>query len=113
MAASVADMVEAVGVNDPAHAGIIASFKKQMNAVRTVQEPDGAFHTILNDKNTYVEMSATAALGYAALKGVRLSLLDGEFEDGRRTRVEGRLVPCRRERDCEPCIEWHIRVHRL
>ncbi len=81
MAASVADMVEAVGVNDSAHAGIIASFKKQMNAVRTVQEPDGAFHTILNDKNTYVEMSATAALGYAALKGVRLSLLDGEFED--------------------------------
>lgn len=81
MAVSVADMSEAVGVNDPAHAGIIASFKRQMDAVRAVQESDGAFHTILNDQSTYVEMSATAALGYAALKGVRLNLLGDEFEE--------------------------------
>jgi unsaturated rhamnogalacturonyl hydrolase len=79
MAASVADVLEAIGPDDPAHAGIIESFRRQMNAVRAVQEPDGAFHTILNDKNTYVEMSATAALGYAALKGVRLNLLNSEF----------------------------------
>lgn len=80
MAASVADMLAAVGVEDPAHADIVASFQRQMNAVRSVQKPDGAFHTILDDPDTYVEMSATAALGYAALKGTRLNLLDGEFD---------------------------------
>jgi unsaturated rhamnogalacturonyl hydrolase len=81
MAASVADMLEAIGVNESAHSNIITSFKKQMTAVKTLQEPDGAFHTILDDKHTYVETSATAALGYAALKGVRLGILGSEFED--------------------------------
>jgi unsaturated rhamnogalacturonyl hydrolase len=37
------------------------------------------FHTVLDDSSTYLEMSATAALGYACLKGVRLGLLDPDF----------------------------------
>lgn len=81
MAAGVVDMLDALGLDDPAHAEIIASFQRQMAAVQAVQRPDGAFHTILNDSSTYVEMSATAALGYAALKGLRLDLLDGAFKE--------------------------------
>lgn len=81
MAASVVDMLDAVGADDPVHADIIDSFQRQMAAVQAVQRPDGAFHTILNDPTTYVEMSATAALGYAAFKGVRLGLLDRAFAD--------------------------------
>jgi len=73
MAASAVDIFEALGADVP---DLVASFQRQMDAVRPLQEPDGAFHTILNDPTTYREMSATAALGYAALKGVRLGLLD-------------------------------------
>jgi unsaturated rhamnogalacturonyl hydrolase len=73
MAASAVEIFDAIGADAP---GLVASFQQQMAAARPLQEPDGAFHTILNDPATYREMSATAALGYAALKGVRLGLLD-------------------------------------
>lgn len=81
MAASAVEVLASVGTADPAHHAIIESFQKQMNAARALQEPDGTFHTVLDDPDTYLEMSATAALGYAALKGVRLGLLDGDFRD--------------------------------
>jgi len=81
MAASAVEVLASVGTADPAHHAIIESFQLQMNAARALQEPDGTFHTVLDDPDTYLEMSATAALGYAALKGVRLGLLDGDFRD--------------------------------
>jgi unsaturated rhamnogalacturonyl hydrolase len=79
MAASLLDVVDAIGRDNPEHRAIVSSFQRQMNAVRALQTADGAFHTILDDPNTYVEMSATAALGYAALKAVRVGLLDETF----------------------------------
>lgn len=79
MAASAVDVLEAIGVEHPANQGIIESFRLQMKTVKQLQSPDGLFHTVLDDPNTYLEMSATAALGYAALKGARLGLLDDDF----------------------------------
>lgn len=76
MAASAVDVLEALGTSDAAHQGIVKSFQQQMCAVQSLQHESGMFHTVLNDPDTYLEMSATAALGYAALKGVRLGLLD-------------------------------------
>jgi unsaturated rhamnogalacturonyl hydrolase len=80
MAASSADVLDALGVTDPAHQKIVDSFRRQMETVRQLQHASGMFHTILDDSNTYLEMSATAALGYASLKGVRLGLLDEDFK---------------------------------
>ncbi|MBN2305439.1 MAG: glycoside hydrolase family 88 protein [Anaerolineae bacterium] len=79
MAASTVDALAAVGTDDPAHQPIIDSFRQQMGAIKTLQAPNGMFHTILDDVDTYLEMSATAALGYAALKGARLGVLDESF----------------------------------
>lgn len=73
MAASVVDVLGAVGTGIPA---MVESFQRQMETLKTLQAPDGMFHTVLDDPLTYREMSATAALGYAALKGVRLGILD-------------------------------------
>ncbi|MBZ0310499.1 MAG: glycoside hydrolase family 88 protein [Anaerolineae bacterium] len=79
MAASVVDIVEATGTQDAGD--IITSFQAQMAGVKPLQEADGSFRTILNDPATYPEMSATAALGYGAVKGVRLGILDSEFKE--------------------------------
>lgn len=81
MAASLIDIVRAIGADADGMAPIIESFRRQMNAVVPLQEPDGAFHTVLNDPNTYVEMSGTAALGYGALAGINLGILDESFRD--------------------------------
>jgi unsaturated rhamnogalacturonyl hydrolase len=80
MAASTVDILDALGQDDPAYQNAARSFQGHMNAVKGLQGPNGMFHTILNDPATYLEMSATAALGYAALKGVRLGLLDESFK---------------------------------
>lgn len=81
MAASSVDVLEALGTSDPVYQNMIDSFRRQMATIRQVQDADGMFHTILDNPTTYLEMSATAALGYAALKGVRLGLLDEPFKD--------------------------------
>jgi unsaturated rhamnogalacturonyl hydrolase len=79
MAASTVDVLDAIGIDNPDHQHIIDSFRQQMDAIKNHQEPNGMFHTILDDTDTYLEISATAALGYAALKGIRLGLLDEGF----------------------------------
>ncbi len=79
LAASLVDMLSAIGLDDPRSAAIVASFQRQMTAAASLQEANGLFHTILNDPTTYLEMSATAALGYAALRGVRLGILEPGF----------------------------------
>jgi unsaturated rhamnogalacturonyl hydrolase len=79
MAASAVDVLEAIGTGDAEHQHIVDAFRRQMRAIQKLQAPNGMFHTVLDNPDTYLEMSATAALGYAALKGVRLGLLDGGF----------------------------------
>lgn len=79
MAASAVEVLDALGSDDPACAFIVESFRRQMHAVKPLQRPDGTFHTVLNDPATYPEMSATAGLGYGAMKGLRLGLLGEEY----------------------------------
>lgn len=79
MAASAVEVLDALGPEDPAGAFIVESFQQQMQAIKPLQRPDGTFHTVLTDPATYPEMSATAGLGYGALKGVRLGLLGEEY----------------------------------
>ena len=79
MAASAVDVLDALGASSSAYQTIVDSFQWQMKSVKQLQHSSGMFHTVLDDSNTYLEMSATAALGYASLKGVRLGLLDDDF----------------------------------
>ncbi|MBI5960302.1 MAG: glycoside hydrolase family 88 protein, partial [Chloroflexi bacterium] len=79
MAASAVDALEALGANNADHLAMVDSFRQQVEAVKSLQDASGMFHTVLNDPSTYLEMSATAALGYAFLKGVRLGLLSEDF----------------------------------
>lgn len=79
MAVSAVEVLDALGPDSPDRRPVVASFRRQMDAVRPLQAENGMFHTILNDPATYLEMSATAGLGYAALKGIRLGVLDATF----------------------------------
>lgn len=80
MAASAVEVLELCGPENPQLQPIRAAFQAQMAGAAAFQSPDGMFHTIIDDASTYLEMSATAALGYAALKGVRLNLLNCQFK---------------------------------
>lgn len=47
----------------------------QVQALMTLQRPDGMFHTLLDDPSGPIEASATAGFGYGVLSGLRMGLL--------------------------------------
>ena len=60
---------------------ILNTWQEQCKALLSVQDPEsGLWHTLLDQPDSYLETSASAAIAYGLLKGSRLGLLD---EDGR------------------------------
>ena len=51
----------------------------QVQALATLQNADGMFHTLLDDPGAPVEASATAGIGYGVRAGIDLGLLDPGF----------------------------------
>lgn len=57
------------------------TFQAQVRALRDCQHESGMWHTVLDDPDSYLEASATAAIAYGILKGVRLGYLPREYAD--------------------------------
>lgn len=56
---------------------ILNTWQEQCKALLSVQDPEsGLWHTLLDQPDSYVETSASAAIAYGLLKGSRLGLLD-------------------------------------
>ena len=55
--------------------------RAQLEALVALQAESGAWHTLVDDQQSYEEISATAAIGYALLKGVRLGLGPERWRD--------------------------------
>jgi unsaturated rhamnogalacturonyl hydrolase len=77
--AVVADYLEMVEVNGGVKQYIINTITAQVETLSKLQEPDGMWHTLLDDPTSYVETSATAGFGYGILKGVRKGYLDKKY----------------------------------
>jgi unsaturated rhamnogalacturonyl hydrolase len=54
---------------------LLSALEMQVNALASLQNKDGMWHTLLNDPDSYVETSATAAFAYGILKAVRKGYL--------------------------------------
>ena len=50
------------------------TWKRQAEALIKYQEPNGMWHTLIDDKTSYVEASATCGFAYGILKGAGLGL---------------------------------------
>ena len=57
---------------------ILSAWEDQVLALWKYQRVNGSFTTLINVEETYCETSATAAIAYGVLKGLRLGLLSGE-----------------------------------
>ena len=55
---------------------LIECLKKQVNTLIDLQTDNGAWHTLLDHPDSYIEISATAGFGYGLLKGARLGIGD-------------------------------------
>lgn len=66
-----------MGVCTPAVERYLAGvLKNQVDALERLQEEDGMWHTLVDDRTSYVEASATAGFAYGIEKAVNMGLLD-------------------------------------
>ena len=52
----------------------------QMENLEKYQDNSGLWHTLINDKDSYLEVSATAGFAYGILKSIRIGLLDEKYK---------------------------------
>ncbi|AFC27918.1 hypothetical protein PM3016_979 [Paenibacillus mucilaginosus 3016] len=64
---------------------ILRTYKAQVDKLVELQHENGLWHTLLDDRDSYTEVSGSAAITAGILKGIRLGLLDS-----------GYLAPCRK-----------------
>ncbi len=75
---SVPEIVEFSKIKDE---DIIKGFQNQVRAVKECQDNNGLWHTVLTDKNSYCEVSASEGFVCGILKGMRMGLLGEEFKE--------------------------------
>ncbi|MCS7463842.1 glycoside hydrolase family 88 protein [Paenibacillus doosanensis] len=63
---------------------IFGTYKAQVDKLVELQHESGLWHTLLDDRDSYTEVSGSAAITAGILKGIRLGLLDASY-----------LEPCR------------------
>lgn len=77
----VVDYLEITGQNGYIKDYLISTLISQIEGLKKVQTKTGAFTTLLDDKNSYIEISATAGFAYGILKAVRNGLIDKKYAD--------------------------------
>lgn len=58
---------------------IVDAYKAQTSRLKMLQSESGLWHTVLDDPDSYVEVSGTAAITAGILKGIKAGILDDSF----------------------------------
>ena len=72
---SLADTMEVMRPTDPQYAALKDIALQLWKGLQTTQDPEGLWHTVLDDHTTYAECSATSMFVYGLLKLNRLGVL--------------------------------------
>ena len=54
-------VLELLPIESPEHGALLANFQRHLDGVLATQDESGAWHTVMDDPSTYLEMSGTAA----------------------------------------------------
>jgi unsaturated rhamnogalacturonyl hydrolase len=72
-------------VDDPLRCHLCETLEAQCEALKRLQSDSGAWHTLLDHEDSYLEASATAGFAYGILKAVRRRYIGDKYRDvGRR-----------------------------
>lgn len=77
--AGLVDYLECLEGNEGVKEFLLSTLKRQAEALESCQDESGLWHTILNDKDSYLETSASCAFAYGILKAVRMGYLPARF----------------------------------
>ncbi|NTW38546.1 MAG: glycoside hydrolase family 105 protein [Cellulomonadaceae bacterium] len=75
------DFLELVDLptDDPVRRFLVEVLEAQVAALARLQDESGLWHTLLDDRSSYLEASATAGFGYGILKAVRKGYLSADY----------------------------------
>ena len=68
---------------------MIQTLNAQVEALEKYQDESGLWHTLIDDENSYLEVSATAGFAYGILKGIRIGILDEKYREMAMKAVQG------------------------
>lgn len=78
--AGLVDYLDMIDLDDGIRMYLIEALKRQVETLANLQCESGLWNTLLDDKESYEESSATAAFGYGILKAVRCGYIDKKYE---------------------------------
>ncbi|MBC6308728.1 glycoside hydrolase family 105 protein [Listeria sp. FSL L7-1582] len=67
--------------NDELRIFLIHTLNAQVASLKKYQHESGLWHTLINDKDSYLESSATAGFAYGILKAVHKHYISAEYEE--------------------------------
>ena len=85
------DYLELLKENEGVRAVLLDTLQVQVSALADCQDASGLWHTLLDDKDSYLETSASCAFAYGILKAVRMGYLEEKFEAVGKRAVQGVL----------------------
>lgn len=71
---SILDLMDMAEISGPIRAFLLGILESQIETLLKLQSAEGAWHTLLDDPTSYLEISATAGIGYGLMKAARLGL---------------------------------------
>lgn len=75
------EMFKSTPLNSGVRQLITDTYKAQARTLRNLQSKSGLWHTVLDDKDSYEEVSGSAAIAAGILKGIRLGILDSSYQE--------------------------------
>ena len=76
-------------LNDGVKSIILDTYKAQAAKLKELQSENGLWHTVLDDKESYEEVSGSAAIAAGILKGIRYGILDESYDSCAKRAIEG------------------------
>ena len=76
-ALGLAEALTYIPADHPSRDEVLSMCRRQLEALKGLQEPSGMYLQIIDLPGSYQELTATCMIGYAMARGVRLGWLDG------------------------------------
>ena len=75
------EFIELLGLpeGDPIRKHLLSTLDRQAAALAEYQDVSGLWHTLINDKDSYLEASATAGFAYGLMKAVRKRYISADY----------------------------------
>lgn len=77
--AGLVDYLECLEGNQGVREFLLSTLRRQADALESLQDESGLWHTLMDDSESYLETSASCAFAYGILKAVRKGYLPGRY----------------------------------